>query len=43
MPKLSVMIPVYNVEAYLRKCLGSVIYPELGDYEIVLEIGRAHV
>lgn len=36
MPKLSVMIPVYNVEAYLRKCLDSVIYPELGDYEIVL-------
>lgn len=36
MPKLSVMIPVYNVEAYLRKCLDSVIYPQLSDYEIVL-------
>lgn len=36
MPKLTVMIPVYNVEGYLAKCLDSVIYPELGDYEIVL-------
>ncbi|MBQ3211179.1 MAG: glycosyltransferase family 2 protein [Oscillospiraceae bacterium] len=36
MPKLSVMIPVYNVENYLSKCLDSVIYPELKDYEIVL-------
>ncbi len=36
MPKLSVMIPVYNVENYLRKCLDSAIYPELGDYEIVI-------
>ena len=36
MPKLTVMIPVYNVENYLKKCLDSVIYPELDDYEIVL-------
>lgn len=36
MPKLTVMIPVYNVEGYLRKCLDSVVYPELADYEILL-------
>ena len=36
MPKLSVIIPVYNVENYLGKCLDSVIYPELEDYEIIL-------
>ncbi len=36
MPKLSVIIPVYNVENYLGKCLVSVIYPELEDYEIIL-------
>lgn len=36
MPKLTVMIPVYNVEGYLCKCLDSVIYPQLDDYEIVL-------
>lgn len=36
MPKLSVIIPVYNVENYLGKCLDSVIYPELNDYEILI-------
>lgn len=36
MPKLSIVIPVYNVENYLAKCLDSVIYPELPDYEIVI-------
>lgn len=36
MPKLSIVIPVYNVENYLAKCLDSVIYPDLDDYEIIL-------
>lgn len=36
MPKLSIIIPVYNVENYLAKCLDSVIYPQLPDYEIIL-------
>lgn len=36
MIKLSVVIPVYNVEKYLKKCLDSVIYPELSDYEIII-------
>lgn len=36
MPKLSIVIPVYNVENYLAKCLDSVIYPELSDYEVVI-------
>ena len=36
MLKLSVVIPVYNVEKYLAKCLDSVIYPELSDYEIII-------
>lgn len=36
MPKLTVMIPVYNIEDYLPKCLDSVIYPQLSNYEIVL-------
>lgn len=36
MPKLSIVIPVYNVEKYLAKCLDSVIYPELEDYEILI-------
>jgi len=36
MTKLSIVIPVYNVENYLRKCVDSVIYPELSDYEIII-------
>ena len=34
--KLSIIIPVYNVEKYLVKCLDSVIYPQLTDYEIII-------
>lgn len=35
MPKLSIIVPVYNVEAFLAKCLDSLIYPDLKDYEII--------
>jgi glycosyltransferase involved in cell wall biosynthesis len=33
---LSIIIPVYNVENYLSKCLDSVIYPDIPDYEIII-------
>jgi len=33
--KVSVIIPVYNVEAYLRKCLDSVLSQTLHDIEII--------
>ena len=36
MLKLSIIIPVYNVEKYLSKCLDSVIYPDIADYEIIV-------
>ena len=36
MPKVSVIIPVYNVEKYLRECLNSVINQTLKDIEIIL-------
>ncbi len=35
MPKVSVIIPVYNVEQYLRECLDSVINQTLKDIEII--------
>lgn len=36
MPRLSIIVPVYNVEKYLAKCLDSIIYPELSGYEIIV-------
>ncbi len=35
MPKVSVIIPVYNVEPHLRKCLDSVVNQTLKDIEII--------
>lgn len=35
MPKLSVIIPVYNAEMYLRRCLDSVCNQTLDDIEII--------
>ena len=36
MPKVSVIIPVYNVEKYLQQCLDSVVNQTLKDIEIIL-------
>lgn len=35
MPKVSIIVPVYNTESYLRKCLDSIINQTLKDIEIV--------
>ncbi len=35
MPKVSVIIPVYNTEKYLRECLDSVVIQTLKDIEII--------
>ncbi|MBZ1503433.1 glycosyltransferase family 2 protein [Leuconostoc mesenteroides] len=35
-PLLSVIIPVYNVEHYLKKCINSVVNQEFSDYEIII-------
>ena len=34
--KLSVIIPVYNVENYLKRCLDSVINQTYKDLEIIV-------
>ena len=36
MPKLSVIVPVYNVEKYIDKCLNSLVNQTLDDMEIVI-------
>ncbi len=35
MPKVSIIIPVYNVEKYLQRCLDSVVNQTLKDIEII--------
>ena len=35
MPKFSIIIPVYNVEAYLRDCLDSVLAQTYADWEAI--------
>lgn len=34
--KLSIVVPIYNVEAYLRKCVDSLLAQDYSDYEIIL-------
>lgn len=36
MIKLSVIVPVYNVEAYLPKCIESILNQTFCDYELLL-------
>ncbi|MDR2438624.1 MAG: glycosyltransferase [Planctomycetaceae bacterium] len=35
MPKVSIIVPVYKVENYLRKCLDSIVNQTLRDIEII--------
>ena len=34
--KLSIIVPVYNVAPYLRKCVDSLLTQDIADYEIIL-------
>lgn len=36
MIKLTIIIPVYNVEKYIEKCIKSILRQELNNYEIIL-------
>ena len=36
MPKVSVCVPVYNVEQYISKCLDSLLNQTLQDIEVVI-------
>ena len=35
-PKLSIIIPVYNVEQYLQRCLNSVLNSSFQDFELII-------
>ena len=37
-PKISVIIPVYNTEAYIRKCLDSIIHQTYRNLEIIVVV-----
>lgn len=36
MPKVSVVVPVYNVEKYITDCLDSLVNQTLDDMEIII-------
>jgi len=36
MPAMSIIVPVFNVEPYLRKCVDSLINQTFADIEIIL-------
>ena len=36
MPKVSIILPIYGVEKYLRQCVDSILSQTLKDIEIIL-------
>ncbi|MBQ6221566.1 MAG: glycosyltransferase family 2 protein [Solobacterium sp.] len=36
MPKISVIVPVYNTEQYLRQCVDSILCQTFSDFELIL-------
>lgn len=36
MPKISVVVPVYNVQEYLNSCINSILAQTLSDIQIIL-------
>ena len=35
-PAVSIVVPVYNVEAYLEKCLDSLVNQNFDNYEVII-------
>lgn len=38
---LSIIVPVFNVEKYVKKCVYSIIQAKLTDYEVILVLGNS--
>ncbi|MBE6116338.1 MAG: glycosyltransferase family 2 protein, partial [Erysipelotrichaceae bacterium] len=36
MPEFSVIVPVYKVEKYLRRCVDSILIQKNADFEVIL-------
>lgn len=36
MPMVSVIVPVYKVERYIRKCIDSILKQSFTDFELIL-------
>ena len=36
MPLLSIIVPVYNVEKYLQRCMDSILSQTFRDFEVIL-------
>lgn len=36
MDKISIVVPVYNVEKYLRNCIESILNQTFKDFELIL-------
>ena len=36
MPEISVIVPVYNVEPYIRRCVDSILSQTFTDFELIL-------
>lgn len=36
MPKISIIVPVYNVEKYLKRCVDSILNQTFKDFELIL-------
>ena len=36
MPEVSVIVPIYNVEDYLDRCIESILGQTFTDYELIL-------
>ncbi len=35
MPKISVVLPIYNVEKYIKKCMESIFFQTFKDFEVI--------